>query len=289
MRQKIFTLFLLCASLSLPSTLLEGQVLQFGNDEDLSVYGNEITEFTWMRGQYTNHGGGMGGFGFRRRGGWWDTDYPDSDENFLRIEKDVFMRLGDLSGKVIDTGASVIYDQDVMCKITDFAHVIYIEDSIDVIEERFIARGPVPLMGIEGKSFKQLFTERQPLYEKYAQSTVTRNSFRNNDARLVAEQIPPSTLLDQIRAMGDRREALILLLRHSLLSAADATDVRFARVDTERDALRRLPKEWRHFSELDFILRETEWVHYGGRSIEDDIFTRCLEAGEKILGKGRSI
>ena len=84
MRQKIFTLFLLCASLSLPSTLLEGQVLQFGNDEDLSVYGNEITEFTWMRGQYTNHGGGMGGFGFRRRGGWWDTDYPDSDENFLR-------------------------------------------------------------------------------------------------------------------------------------------------------------------------------------------------------------
>lgn len=105
---------------------------------------------------------------------------------------------------------------------------------------------------------------------------------------LVAEQVPPSTLLGQIRTMENRREALILLLRHSLLSAADATDVRFSRVDTERDALRRLPKKWPHFSELDFILRETEWVHYGGRSIEDDIFTRCLEAGEKILGKGRS-
>ena len=112
-----------------------------------------------------------------------------SDENFLRIEKDVFMKLGDLSGKVIDTGASVIYDQDVMCKIADFAHVVYIEDSIDVIEERFIARGPTPLMGIEGKTFKQLFAERQPLYEKYAQFMVTRDSFRNNDARLVAEQI----------------------------------------------------------------------------------------------------
>ena len=68
-------------------------------------------------------------------------------------------------------------------------HVVYIEDSIDVIEDRFIARGPVPLMGIEGKTFKQLFAERQPLYEKYAQTTVTRNRFRNNDARLVAEQI----------------------------------------------------------------------------------------------------
>ena len=112
-----------------------------------------------------------------------------SDDDFLRIEKDVFMKLGDLSDKVIDTGASVIYDQDVMCKIADFAHVVYIEDSIDVIEDRFIARGPVPLMAIEGKTFKQLFAERQPLYEKYAQSTVTRNRFRNNDARLVAEQI----------------------------------------------------------------------------------------------------
>ena len=32
-----------------------------------------------------------------------------SDDDFLRIEKDVFMKLSDLSGKVIDTGASVIY------------------------------------------------------------------------------------------------------------------------------------------------------------------------------------
>jgi shikimate kinase len=44
-------------------------------------------------------------------------------------------------------------------------------------------------MRIEGKTFEQLFAERQPLYEKYAQSMVTRNSFRDNDARLVAEQI----------------------------------------------------------------------------------------------------
>lgn len=112
-----------------------------------------------------------------------------SDDNFLRIEKDVFMKLCDLSGKVIDTGASVIYDQDVMHKIANFAHIVYIEDSIDVIKDRFNARGPVPLMRIEGKTFEQLFAERQPLYEKYAQSTVTRNSLRNHDAQLVAEQI----------------------------------------------------------------------------------------------------
>jgi hypothetical protein len=67
------------------------QALEFGSDEDLSVYGNEITDFILVRGQYTNYDGGRrGGFGMRRRGGggggggWWDTDYPEAEENFLR-------------------------------------------------------------------------------------------------------------------------------------------------------------------------------------------------------------
>ncbi len=36
-------------------------------------------EFTFIRGRYENYPGGMG-----RRGGWWDTDYPDAEQNFLR-------------------------------------------------------------------------------------------------------------------------------------------------------------------------------------------------------------
>jgi hypothetical protein len=65
--------------------MLGAQVLPLGSDEGLSLYGTDVTEFTWVRGQYTNHGGGRGGgFGRRRGGGWWDTDYPDADQNFLR-------------------------------------------------------------------------------------------------------------------------------------------------------------------------------------------------------------
>ena len=112
-----------------------------------------------------------------------------SDSDFLRIEKDVFMNLGNLSSKIIDTGASVIYDHDIMCKIEELAHIVYIKDDISVIVARFNARGKVPLMGIKGKTFEQLFDERRPLYEKYAQSTVIRNSSRDNDARVIANQI----------------------------------------------------------------------------------------------------
>ena len=53
-----------------------------------------------------------------------------SDDDFLRIEKNVFMKLSDLSGKVIDTGASVIYDQDVMHKIAKFLDKYWIQDRL---------------------------------------------------------------------------------------------------------------------------------------------------------------
>lgn len=84
MRVKFVSLAAFCTGLLLVSTVVRSQVLQFGDNEDLALYGNDITEFTWIRGQYTNHSGGRSSYSFRRRGGWWDTDYPDSDENFLR-------------------------------------------------------------------------------------------------------------------------------------------------------------------------------------------------------------
>jgi len=37
-------------------------------------------EFTWVRGRYNNYAGSRGG----RRGGWWDTDFPDAEQNFMR-------------------------------------------------------------------------------------------------------------------------------------------------------------------------------------------------------------
>jgi hypothetical protein len=75
---------LLFAFIALLPMGLAAQTLSFkGDGEDLAIYGDEITDFQWVRGRYTNHGG-RGGFGMRRGGGWWDTDFPDSDENFLR-------------------------------------------------------------------------------------------------------------------------------------------------------------------------------------------------------------
>lgn len=82
--RRIFLSFLM---FSLSTSALAQSAAERASDfdgEDLEIYGTAITDFQWVRGRYTNYPGGGRGFSRRRGGGWWDTDFPDSDENFLR-------------------------------------------------------------------------------------------------------------------------------------------------------------------------------------------------------------
>lgn len=100
---------------------------------------------------------------------------------------------------------------------------------------------------------------------------------------LTAETEDAADIIAKIRAMSDRKSAMILLLRHCLLQASQETNVNFRRSDTERDALKRLPRSWRKFDVLGQILRSTELVHYGGRAIDDQPFESAIAQGETIL------
>jgi len=70
-----------------------GDGVLFGQDFDIrglresvrqgqgTATGNSASpEFVWVRGRYENYAGSRGG----RRGGWWDTDFPDAEQNFMR-------------------------------------------------------------------------------------------------------------------------------------------------------------------------------------------------------------
>lgn len=97
----------------------------------------------------------------------------------------------------------------------------------------------------------------------------------------------PRSLLEQIAAMPNKTEAMVRLLRHCLLAAGDASDTRFARADTEREAFRRLPQSWTHHAILAHLLRDAELAHYGGRPVTDDMFAMALGAGELILNAAK--
>jgi hypothetical protein len=104
---------------------------------------------------------------------------------------------------------------------------------------------------------------------------------------LTAAEKSAGDIMAQVRAFASRREALIFLLRHCLLQAADETQTNFLRVDTEREALARLPESWRRYHQLHALMFQTELVHYGGRDIADDAFEAVLNHGAQILMEGR--
>lgn len=137
------------------------------------------------------------------------------------------------------------------------------------------------------------------LWLRYAGAGVLRSGPREIRAKpeapvawRMAEGAPlpeGDALLALVRGMADRRAALVLLLRASLLRAAEVSDTRFARSDTEREAFRRLPGGWERVKSL---LQEAEWAHYGGREVGEATFERCYADAKSVLatplrGRGR--
>lgn len=93
-------------------------------------------------------------------------------EEFIRIEERVNASLW-AERCVIATGGSVIYGERAMRRFAELGTVVYLKLSEQAIERRLkniVLRGVV--MRRPGETVQDLYAERVPLYEKYAQVTV---------------------------------------------------------------------------------------------------------------------
>lgn len=88
-------------------------------------------------------------------------------EGFLQIENEVNAAL-ETTHAVIATGGSVIYGREAMEHLRKIGYVVYLKLSPEAIETRL---GDLNQRGVamkEGQGLKELYEERVPLYEKYA-------------------------------------------------------------------------------------------------------------------------
>ena len=105
------------------------------------------------------------------------------DEMFIQLEEKVVLQLGNFDNCLVSPGGSVIYSQKAMDFLKRRSVVVFLNVPVEVILDRVEPqRGVVRL---RDRSLKDLFNERLPLYEKYANHII----FANRDARLVAEEI----------------------------------------------------------------------------------------------------
>ena len=73
---------------------------------------------------------------------------------------------------VIATGGSAVYCEHAMMHLNDIATICYLKLSYESIKERL---GDLAERGVvlrEGETLRELYDERVPLYEKYANLTV---------------------------------------------------------------------------------------------------------------------
>jgi shikimate kinase len=87
------------------------------------------------------------------------------------IEEDVLSAIP-LDNVVLATGGSAVYSEAAMRRLADNCTVIYLKARLDTIVERISAN---PLRGIASNpndAIADIYAERTPLYERYADSVV---------------------------------------------------------------------------------------------------------------------
>ena len=106
-------------------------------------------------------------------------------DGFIAVENRVNSSL-EVDHSIIATGGSVVYGKEAMEHLKSIGTVVYIQASYEILEKRL---GNLLKRGVairHGSTLKDLYNERAPLYEKYADITVDED---NKGIREVVETI----------------------------------------------------------------------------------------------------
>ena len=115
-------------------------------------------------------------------------------EGFVQVENDVNKSLNPEKA-VISTGGSVVYCTEAMEHLSEIATIVYLKLDLYSLERRL---GNLKQRGVvlkEGQTLKDLYDERCPLYEKYADITVDEG------------HRGPGPVVDELRALMEQRIA----------------------------------------------------------------------------------
>lgn len=90
---------------------------------------------------------------------------------FLKLENDVLKGI-DVKGTIIATGGSAIFGKEAMQHLKEGSKVVYLKLSCEEIERRVNNITTRGIVMKKGKTIADIYAERAPLYEKYADIVV---------------------------------------------------------------------------------------------------------------------
>ena len=93
-------------------------------------------------------------------------------DGFIQVENRVNASI-ECTRTIIATGGSVIYGQEAMEHLKEIGTVVYLEVPFSILEKRLSDIKGRGVVLKDGQTLYDLFMERTPLYEKYADITVS--------------------------------------------------------------------------------------------------------------------
>lgn len=116
-----------------------------------------------------------------------DIISEEGTDGFISIENNVNKSIN-MENAVIATGGSVVYGSEAMEHLRDIGRVVYLKASYEEISGRL---GNLEGRGVvlrNGQTLRELYDERTPLYEKYADIIVEENGQSIRETVLFIEE-----------------------------------------------------------------------------------------------------
>ena len=94
------------------------------------------------------------------------------NDGFEKVESEVIENIS-VENTVIATGGSAVYSPKAMARLKEIARVVYLAVDIEEIEKRMTDMRNRGVVFKKGQGVRELYLEREPLYEKYADYVVS--------------------------------------------------------------------------------------------------------------------
>jgi shikimate kinase len=108
------------------------------------------------------------------------------------IEEEVLLDLP-LDHALVSTGGSVVYSEAIMARLKAAGPLVYIEVDFPTLEKRVAATPHRGIASDSSQSFADVYAERTPLYERYADLRIdSRDMSADEVAARILEKLPVS-------------------------------------------------------------------------------------------------
>lgn len=110
------------------------------------------------------------------------------DSALIRFEEEAILKLGQMEECIISPGGSVVYSEKAMEHLKKVSKIVFLDAPFRSIAKRVHNARNRGIVGLRDRSLKELFEEREILYQKYADFSI-KVKWRENIQNIVEKII----------------------------------------------------------------------------------------------------